>query len=493
MFNVIRSIVFLTVWVLSSIWFIVASSPTHIIEPVIKDARKLCPVKWAATNHIRDALPLYGTTQVVDRNGNNMLDDEDIQQAIDIAARRYRVSGEMQRVWIQEQDDLIFMKETLILASWVVLDWSWNDIYMHPDAKVDSAIIIPKWSKYVWIHDLHIRFNGVFTRDNLPWLWIIYIDEGASYVYIYDNLFVNDKMEVRESIWNTDSNVGITVAWASRVFIDNNRFSHVPLWVKILWDNARHIKVTNNLFHKWRIRAIYVTWAEQAIHHIQLAHNVIQPPLTWTVRQPIAFHANNWAQTYNVQIHDNYIEWHDTYHYARWVNNPDGTRTRITTDTNWTADMMGFHNMNNFVVSRNCIINGGELGIQISSGSQNGKIINNYIYRTDVWWIALWAKDGAPVKNIIIRSNQIIDSARNRQKKVVDWARAGIVLLINAEDITIGNNLIQETERNYLDTWESYTMAYGISLFRVPDEEVTMVAPNVYDLSDDVEEYGVSW
>lgn len=469
-----------------------ASTITYSISDATKRSIAYCEVQKNPTISSRPVLDIYGTTKVVDFDDDNDLDGDDIQHAISIASRRYKINGWMQRVVLAGSWTRYLFDETIIIPSWVVLDGSGNRLLAISGSIMDDAIRFDTGTKHAWVYDVEVRFNSVFTRDDSQWYWIVNVWGDSSYIYVYDNLFVNDKMNVRDSIGNTDNNVWVHVwGWAAKVYIDSNRFSNVPAPIKIAGNNTRHIKVTHNLFYNWRVRAIYVPGAVQPIHHLTFSHNKILPPLTGSVRQPIAFQANQWAQTYKVTISNNYIEWNDTYHYARRIDNDDGTRTRITTDTNGTADMISLHNVRDFVVVRNCIINGGELWIAVSQWSEKWTVINNYIYRSDVWGIALWAGKGEPVHDITIQSNKIIDPARNRQKKVAVRARWWIVL-INATEVKIGNNLIKETERNYLNTWVPYTMAYGMSLWQRVADEVTITSSNRYELPGDVVEYAVS-
>jgi len=463
------------------------------------------PIAWCpaqeknTTTSTRPKIPLYGTTAVADFNEDGVLDGLDIQRAIDRAqSRQANQGGGMQRVLLVEQDRPYLINESIILPSRVFLDGNGQRLLVNRSADLNDVIRVEQDAVSAGIYDVTIHANeAVLPGHAIPGLGIINILPGASGIFIYDNLLVNDRVENRDSIGNTTAATGVNVGNDnSRIYIDGNIFSHVPSGIRISGDNASRIRVTHNIFDNWRVRAIYVRGSDRPHHDLVFAHNRILEPKVGTVRQPIAFHAGktgaNYLPTYNVRINDNYLRGDDVPHVAERILQPDGTTQRVTTSTNGTADMISLHNVENFNIARNCLLNPGESGIIVTNGSKDGVIINNYVENADTTAIGIGANLGGAAKNIEIKSNHLLNPGRNRDQHSSRWAFAGITV-IKGEEIEYSRNRIIETKRLLNDEGEAYTLAYGVSVWANSDAEVTEQVPNVYDFVDpEVIERGVS-
>ncbi len=456
------------------------------IEDTTKTPKSFCSVQDKnPTTSNRPKLPIHGSTLVTDSNEDGKLDWFDIQSAIATASRRYQLANEelwIQRVLLQEQDLPYILYESINLPSWVLLDWNDQRILIHKDYILNDMIRIEKDSNHTWVYNMAFNSNqNIRNRNSINWSGIVNISDNANHVFLYENLFISDKVENRDIIGNNDS-----IAWVhvwnkvSRVFIDSNHFSHVPTGVNIIWAWASDIRITHNTFSHWRLRSIYTRGNADPINKLIFAHNRINIPKFWTVRQPIAFHTWEDAQpTYDVNIYDNVIQGADVPHIA--IRDLEAG-TVNTTSTNGTADMISIHNVDNFSIVRNCVINGWEVGITISHGSKNGKIVLNHLEWIDTAGMILWAGVWERVSNIEVRNNYILNAWRNRAQHKANWAYAWIVIA-SADNTRHWRNTIIETERNYDEEWEAHTLFYGISIWSGSVWTTEQISANIFDIS----------
>jgi len=458
------------------------------INDTKKIAQSYCPVQEnKPTISKRPILPIHGSIRVTDRNTDGVLDGEDIQLTIDLAEERFIRNGGIHRVVLAEKIWAYVLTSTLTIPSWVLLDGRDQTLLIHRDVILNDMVRFTSWSTHAWVYKTKLNANqNIRNQGNLLWSWIINIPEDSSFIFLYDNILISDRVENRDSVGNNDVVAWIYIGdYVSKVYVDSNIFTHVPTGINILWKWANNIRVTHNTFANWRLRAIYVRGTLDPIHSLTYAHNRITPPKYGTVRQPIAFHA--WivpwevsGHTYNVKIYDNYIRGDDVPHV---VEIDLETGKRITTSTNGTADMISLHRVRDFSITRNCILNGGELWMAISQGSYNGEVRLNYIDGADTSGIWLGSNAGTSVENIKIISNYIRNPWRNRDQHTANWAYSGIVF-IRAINVEYWNNVIEETRKYYTTEWNPFSMFYGISIWQNSVNELNEISPNIFKLQE---------
>ena len=405
-----------------------------------------------------------------------------------------------------------------------MIDGNGQRVLVPPNLELRNLFEFESGTTTAGIYDLKINSNGSVRSQ------IINVREGSKNIYIYENLFVDTPVNEREDeVLYEDRDVatanrsGVTAinlqSSVNGVFIDSNVFSFVPNGIRATGEDMNRVRIYHNLFAHWRIRAIFFRGKEVAGHEVRpnknitIANNRILPPKYGNTRQPITFqsgnlasdhtfddhqhpanevprialHAHSFPATFmNVRIEGNYISGDDVPHRREPTTDRAGNRVPpdedgdIITDTlrtNGTSDMISIHNVSEFSINNNCLINSGELGIAVSNGSEMGVVRRNHIENADTSGIGLGASPHniKGTSNIDVSYNHIINPGRNRNNESSRWPFAGIVI-IKAEDTEHGGNSISENT-------ETHTVSLGISITNfVPDEEVSQIAPNIFDL-----------
>lgn len=505
--------IYLRILLASIVLFILGSSVNAngikmtIGQRDILNARQVCPIgKDFIAKSDRPLIDIYGTRTVIDFNTDGKIDGQDIQEAIDRAYARSQRDNKTDnkpnyiRVLLPKTSKgVIYTDKAIQMKSQVILDGNWQRLllsttYSDPDIIRFSENITKSGVYNLEIHssERNLRAPGGF--------WIITVREWANNIYIYNNQFINDKSESTSMTGNTNVSSAIHIlSGAYDIFIDQNTFSRVPTWVSIINNNIktiRNIRIKNNWFWGWRMRAIYVQWNRQkSIRGIWIENNRIVEPALGTIRQPIAFSGTSEKDatvTYSVVIRNNYIRASGQPHKTSIDQN---TWKKITTSTNGTADMIGIHRVDNFSVIGNCILDAWELWTAIANGSRNGIVRWNYYENTDLAAISVgnWLWTPFIPRNIIIENNIIINPSRNKlqAKTPKNWAFVAI-WIITGRNIQYGWNTIKETERWFHADGTPYTLNYAVGVWNDPKIIVYETSPNLYEIDRSIPLFAIT-
>ena len=425
---------------------------------------KKCPAIKDTPEADRPILEYQRTIWIYDSNEDGVINEKDMQFALDIAEKRHETSWDFYRVILDKNQDRYYIDGPIYIGSGVYFDGlgkiilaskSFNSRYMI-HFKADSFIS--------WIHN-----TKIITKYKAK-AGAISIEDGARSVFIYDSVFMDEIADGSKRRDKEGSGTAITMirAWDNvrSVFIDWNFFLHVPTGITLAKENITNINIKHNTFTKWRQRAIYLRNSDGVpITDIRISHNRINPPKTWAVRQPIA------AQTLSEDIAFERINFTynnvfspDLPHIWEYRQREDGSTYKYTMLNNATADAISLHNADGFQIVWNCVINSWETGIAVARKAKNGTVRGNFILGSDTWAIGIWAvpqQAHLKTENISVVKNTIINPSMNRANTLPAWARSAIGFT-STDKSYYNNNRIIETNTLYDDNGKSQNMMYAI-------------------------------
>jgi hypothetical protein len=360
------------------------------------------------------------TTTVSDMNVDGVVNERDVQLAMDTASNAYIASSrtKTQLVALPTSISILVLSHRLTIPSGVILTGSGSQRLTPGTSFTDAYLAaIANNSTGAGIHGVVIDTATRTTAGGL------YVGDGSRNVFVYDNTFIDEPNNIA-----TGSGTGIYMVdlgpGSSNVFIDGNTFNHVPQGIASRIGDVTSIRITHNHFTNWREHAVFFI-NRSASSDISVNWNDIREPKIGRVRQPIAFQTGvNEALFQRVNASYNTIYSPDVPHIMERYT-PDGSTTPVTNSmsNNATADVISLHATDGFQVVGNCIFNAGEVGITIAVKSKNGTVANNYIEGADTSAIAIGSSplnngtSGRPnwvTTNVNVLNNIIIDPARNR-------------------------------------------------------------------------------
>lgn len=406
--------------------------------------------------------PEYIATRVMvinDRNDSGAIEAEDIQDCIDDAHRRWAAWANLE----QSVDTNYFMlvmpvkagpyliDETIQLETGVMLNGNGQELRASGSHLGESLIEIKKGAKSVGV------FNTILYGTERVESGLVQVKPNCQAVLIYNNSFRNELPHgVRDQDGHVDNLAGVRISKdVNRVYVDNNFFVHVSSGIIVTADNTTNVHLNYNRISEWRVRGIYISAGARGSERIFINNNRINPPKKGPIKQPVAIQRTaNSPGASHVHVRNNYIMGSGEPHIKY---EPESNRG--------TADQISLHEVSEFVVMNNCLYNGGESGIMVVRGCQNGKVIKNFISAVDIAAIYVGNRqnDGT-VSNIVVRDNLIINPARNRDELArAEWARAGISV-DHTDGIKILRNYVEENESvPYSNDPDRYrTSVYGI-------------------------------
>ena len=433
------------------LWLCIVSVCTQIQFTQDANAQGLtCPAH--SESFVRPRIRNDRSIRVFDENRDGLFDDRDIQHVLDLAARRHAETGDLYTVLLDGPRSVYPISNTLRISSGVILDGRGRRIVATPSFDRAHLISISDNSFRSGVIDTEIYTN--YRAD----ISAVSVGANARVVFIYDNKFVDETFN-DPRVLQEGNGTGIAMVSAVRpgiryLYIDGNFFLHVPTGVRIGTNPMSNIIVSNNIINQWRVRGISIKGAPSgSIEHIRIIHNRINPPKNGGVRQPIAIQrSSDDSFNYINHVHVNYnrIYNHDEPHIFEYRTDGQGERFKHTILNNASTDSISLHQVINFQVVGNCIINSGEVGITIARRSTSGIVAFNYIYGADTVGIAVGSSPRSPeelVTDISAHSNTIVNPGSNRDNSLPTWARSGIAFINSSHNVANNNTIIENRTR----------------------------------------------
>ena len=197
--------------------------------------------------------------------------------------------------------------------------------------------------------------------------------------------------------------------------------------------DPRSIQITDCTFDRWVQRAVWVrSTAQAATSDLEIRRCTIGPPAPGgSVRQPIQINAHDDLPIIGVRIIDNHVRGTGTDH--KDVANPG------------TADLISLHRCQDFEVSGNTCIDGGEVGITVSQQSNKGKVLRNTCTNNGAAGIAIGSGTSDFVRDIVVADNVCNNNGRpGNDDDTNNPGRSGIYVY-NAKNVTLSNNICGNT------------------------------------------------
>lgn len=191
---------------------------------------------------------------------------------------------------------------------------------------------------------------------------------------------------------------------ATGVALENCEFTNLESNLRIA-DDVKRVTVDGCRFTGWGNRAIYVVGSATAASedvrirdcHISDVSTAMGDP-----RQPIAVQGADGAVHKRIKITGNTI-----------VGNGLAHHDSVGTLLGGTADQISLHYCEDFTVTGNTVVDGGEVGITVSRTCRRGVVNDNTIIGNNTNGIALGVP-GQPVTDVVVTGNVI---ANNGQEK----------------------------------------------------------------------------
>lgn len=418
-----------------------------------------------ATQH--QELDITHSSYIKDSNGDGKITDVDMQNAIDDASTVYLDSNNLglYRIILPKKHNYYSLEKAIEMKEGVFFDGNDNVIRPKENINISAGFIFSKESKNSAIYNTRIEANRQLGSA-------IQVKNNTNNIYIYKNTIIDDIILSDKNEKGSGSGMyGIWVQGAnsSGVHIDGNKFSYISTAIGVTANNASNIHITNNTIKNWRQRAVYLLGKASPIvssHDIYILNNVIAPPISGSIRQPIAVQSLELATStetsiFNLHVEKNHIE-------GRYL-----AHERADLDSG-TADSISLHRVNNFSINENCIYGAGELGIFVGINSHHGEVKNNFIKDTDL--VGIDIGNTTVVHHVDVFDNKIIDAGRNRALDAPALARAGIGFY-KARHIKFGNNSISETTGG-----SDSTLSYGLYIDEL-STDIVKDSPNIYNVN----------
>lgn len=227
----------------------------------------------------------------------------------------------------------------------------------------------------------------------------------------------------------------------------------------LLNDDPAGVTISKSTFTQWADRAIWVrSNDDRAASSIEILGNTIWPPdPSGTVRQPIQINGADSRPVRNVRISSNHVRGTAVYH-----KDPVGRGS---------ADLISLHRCQNFEVSENICLAGGDVGITVARQSSNGVVEKNQCLRNASAGISIGSAQTSYTSNVIVRDNLCMDNGRAGSTATTPpRARVGI-------NVYHGSN-IKLLDNHCGNTDPSKTQLYGVTI--IGSTRVTMTG-NVLD------------
>lgn len=241
---------------------------------------------------------------------------------------------------------------------------------------------------------------------------------AATNVRVIDCTF-NDTLA---ALYGIDTAVG-----ASDLRIERNTFYGCKHGIRLLGGPDR-VWVQGNRIRNWTQRAIYVpSDATNAVDGLWVTENHISElGVGGTVRQPIAIEGNTANLNKNIHITGNTV----VGPAAAWTaaSNPG------------TADQISVQATQDFEVSRNISIDGGDMGITIGSDAIRGVVSGNVCRSNDVSGINLGVSSINSARNINVVGNVCMNNGQNRNGDRAALGRSGIRVAKGVDILISGNH-----------------------------------------------------
>lgn len=233
--------------------------------------------------------------------------------------------------------------------------------------------------------------------------------------------------------------VDVSGTSCSDIRIERNLFDGCKHGVRLNSGPVR-VWIVGNRIKNWTQRALYITSdATYAVDSVWIEDNYVSDLASGgSVRQPIAVEGN--AANLNNRIHIR-------------GNTVIGPNKAYTAADPGTADQISVQNTQDFEVSGNISINGGDMGITIGSGATRGVVSGNVCRGNDVAGIDLGSTSAA--SNISLTGNVCMNNGQNRNSDRLAAGRAGIRVVLGA-DLTLSGNRCGDDQG-------TKTQQYGIS------------------------------
>lgn len=246
------------------------------------------------------------------------------------------------------------------------------------------------------------------------------------------------------SIEGGGSGIGVDVRkGSSSIQVVECVIKGVGTGVRVL-DGAVSVQVRNLDVQDWLQRGIAFrsTSGSGASTKIHVSGNVIGAPRPGSgVRQPIQFSASSGGYFRSVTVVSNRIDGPS--------EDDKGSKQAGT------ADQISLHGCRDFSVRRNSVLGGGEVGITVSRGSRDGRVVGNTCEGNDSAGIVIGSMTGERVHDVVVEGNVCRGNGRNHGGKLPRTARSGIAVR-NAQGVKV--------RQNSLDAGDGRFQIYGVSV-----------------------------
>jgi len=407
------------------------------------------------------------TIGVVDYNEDGILDDLDIQFALDQAHNSFmmRLANGVEKYYtvrlLENSVETYYINKPLEIKTGVVLNGNGKRITPNTDYGQDHLIILKENSNNLGIVNTRILTNYKVKIAGIQ------VENNVSIAYIYDNQLQDETSDGTERQYKPGAGEGLTTMIlindnVNGIFIDGNWFMHASNGILNNGANVKRLNITHNTFSQWRQRAILIKGKDDGmVENLRIVNNRINEPKLGEVRQPILISGADDITKFhkNVVVNYNSIYSADEPHIWEWNNGVKDSKL-----TYGTADVISIHQSDDFEIIGNCIFNCGEVGITVATSSKNGNVAFNYIENADTSAIAIGGtlNPENEVQDISVISNTIVNPARsryeidqilgtnkypetNRSNTFGAWAKSAIGYT-NSRYIYDNNNIIIETE-----------------------------------------------